>query len=509
MLKDSFEGKIIRVDGLSKDSLTCTIFHNNRQKDEYSPLTQQKSIHLSGQGLYTFQFTSPGLIKLVSLRLSLFSDDGAQWLPLFDSPCTIDSLPEETVAPRFLIVLCKSKILHIIEETGEISEESSLSVSDSEELGEDDYQDEEEGKTPIESHLCHTEEFLESIGSEFLDQSSIHEENFEESSAVPNSEKLSRIWDKDNSALSENFEKNSFELFKEENSVRLAYEDLCAKYQEQIGLSEMKDKKVGEYEEILVKLVDNFKDQVKRSQDREESLIELVHEKENEAKTAQEEILALRSSNQKLKIEHTRLLDVNNGLLKELELCNPSPLLSEVLKLRSLVSELQGKLGKLDRIEEFEARLYEKETVINTLQRVIKKSKPSDSDTKESQNLSISILDELDDAVRAHSKAMNLPEALVRDKEQMYIYGNRKLSLMITNGILMCRIGGTFKPFKEYMENFVLDTPVVKPLKKRFSVEQGIDSEYDADKFREALNKSAKMTPKTARPQVFKRKTRT
>lgn len=503
MLKDSFEGKIIRVDGLGKESLTCKIYHNNRQKEEYPPLTQQKSIHLSGQGLYTFQFTTPGQIKTVSLRLSLFSDDGAQWLPLFDSPITLETLPEETVAPRFLIVLCKSKVLHIIEESGEISEESSLSVSESEEPVE------EEEKTPRDHQIIHTEEFLESIGSEFLDQSSIHEEPYEESSAVPNSEKLSRIWDKDNSALSENFEKNSFELFKEESSIRLAYEDLCAKYQEQISLTESKERKISEYEEKFVKLVENFKDQVKRSQDREESLIELVHEKENEVKTAQEEIVGLRSSNQKLIIEQNRLKDVNQGLLTELELCNPSPLLSEVQKLRTLVAELQGKLGKLDKMEEIEARLYEKDTVIHTLQRVIKKAKPSDSDTKESQNLSISILDELEDAVKAHSKAMNLPEPLIRDREQMYIYGNRKLSLMIMNGILMCRIGGTFKPFKEYMENFVLDTPIVKPLKKRFSVEQGIDSEYDADNFKEALNKSAKMTPKTTKAPVLKRKTRT
>jgi hypothetical protein len=501
MLKDSFEGKIIRVDGLNKESLSCKIFYNTRLKEEYNPITQQKSIQLSGQGQYTFMFTSGDQSKYLTLKLSLFSDDGAQWLPLFDSNELILNLPEETTSPRFLMVLCKSKNLHIIEESGEISEDSSLSVSESEEnpLSQ---------RVETEGQTVNTQEFLESIGSEFLDQSSIHEDNPEEVTPVPNSEKLSRIWDKDNSALSENFERNSFELFREESSIRGAYDDLFFKYQDLLGVSETNNKKVQDYEETFVKLVENFKDQVKRSQDREESLIQLVHEKEIEAKVAQEEIVCLRCSNQKLEIENLRLREINSGLLKEVEILSPSILLNEVQKLRTLVEVLQGRLVKLEKIEEYEAKIYEKDSIIHTLQKTLNRNKPSDSDTKESQNVSISIIDELDEAVRAHSKAMNLPEPPIKDREQMYIYGNRKISLMIVNGSLMCRIGGSFKPFKEYMENFVLDTPVVRPLRKRFSVEQGIDSEYDAENFKEALNKSVKLTPKTNRTPVLKRKSK-
>ena len=499
MLKDSFEGKIIRVDGLNRDNLTCKIFYNSRLKEEYNPISQQKSIQLSGQGQYTFMFTSGELTKFLTLKLSLFSDDGAQWLPLFDSNDLLSELPEETSSPRFLMVLCKSKNLHIIEESGEISEESSLTVSDSEERQLSQRMD-------TEGQICNTQEFLESIGSEFLDQSSIHEDYPEEITPVPNSEKLSRIWDKDNSPLSENFDRNSFELFREESSVKGAYDELVLKYNDLLGTAEHSDLKVKDYEEKFVKLVENFKDQVKRSQDREESLLQLVHEKEEETKLAQEEMTRLRADNRKLGIENLRLRDLNEGLVKEMEIINPSPLLYEVLKLRSLVKEQQSRLVKLEKIEEYEAKLYEKDSIINTLQKTLGRAKPSDSDTKESQNVSISINDELDEAVRANAKAMNLPEALVRDKEQMYIYGNRKLSLMLVNGSLMCRIGGTFKLFREYMENFVLDTQVMRPLRKRFSVEQGIDSEYDADNFREALNKSVKVTSKSSRTPVLKRK---
>ena len=501
MLKDSLEGKIIRVDGLNKDNLTCKIFHNSRLKEEYNPITQQKSIQLSGQGQYTFIFTSGELSKCLTIKLSLFSDDGAQWLPLFDSNELLTELPDETSSPRFLMVLCKSKTLHTIVETGEISEESSLTVSDSEEISLSQRMD-------TEDQICNTQEFLESIGSEFLDQSSIHEDSPEEVAPIPNNEKLSRIWDKENSALSENLDRNSFELFREENSVKGAYDELAGKYHDLLKSAETRDLQIKEYEEKFVKLVENFKDQVKRSQDREESLLQLVHEKEEETKLAQEEMLRLRTQNQKLEIENLRFKDINTGLVKELELVNPSPLLSEVLKLRAMVKEHQSRLVKLEKLEEYEAKLYEKDSIISTLQKTLTRSKPSDSDTKESQNFSISIIDELDEAVRAHAKAMNLPEALVRDKEQMYIYGNRKLSLMLLNGSLMCRIGGTFKPFREYMENFVLDTPVVRSIKKRFSVEQGIDREYDAEHFHEALNKSLKLTPKSNKALVLKRKSK-
>ena len=446
-------------------------------------------------------FTSNDLTKFLTIKLSLFSDDGAQWLPLYDSNELLTELPDETTSPRFLMVLCKSKNLHIIEESGEISEESSLTVSDSEERPLSQRMD-------TEGQICNTQEFLESIGSEFLDQSSIHEDYPEEVTPVPNSEKLSRIWDKDNSALSENFDRNSFELFREESSVRGAYDELVLKYNDLLGTAENSDLKVKEYEEKFVKLVDNFKDQVRRSQDREESLLQLVHEKEEETKLAQEEMTRLRAENKKLEIENLRFRDLNAGLVKELEIVSPSPLLNEVAKLRSLVKEQQSRLVKLEKLEEYEAKIYEKDSIINTLQKTLGRTKPSDSDTKESQNASISIFDELDEAVRANAKAMNLPEALVRDKEQMYIYGNRKLSLMLASGNLMCRIGGTFKPFREYMENFVLDTQVIRPLRKRFSVEQGIDSEYDADNFREALNKSVKVTSKNSRTPVLKRKSK-
>lgn len=476
MIKDTFEAKIIRVDGLHPEGLSCKILHNSRQYEDFRPLQTQKSFTLSGGGIYTFQFKTGSTCKSVSLKLSLFGEDGAQWLPLFDTNTLIDCLPEETSGPRFLIVLCQSKALHVIEETGEISEDSSLNVSESED---------------IKSNGIVCTEVLESIPSELLDQSSIHDESGDETFVSANNEKLARIWEKGEIVS----HKNSFESQKED-SIRLNYDDLTQKYEKLMIEFCDQIRKNEEYEDRIEKLLKNSKDQALRNQNREFSLIEILNAKDLEIKTAHVEILDLRNKVQVLQMENSRLSDLNSGLLNEINLCTPNPVLAELNLLKSQVQELYKQL-LASKWDENEIRIIDKDCVLSQLHRTLSKSKPSDSETKESQNASI-FIDELEDAVRTQAKLMNLPEALVRDKEQMYLYGNRKISLILVNGGLMCRVGVNFKPFREYMENFVLDTTAVKPIKKRFNVDKNIDCEYDEQNFKE-INKSVRLGGRTVK----------
>ncbi|OMJ89617.1 hypothetical protein SteCoe_8152 [Stentor coeruleus] len=520
MLKDSFEGKIIRVDGFSNEEITCKLFSNDKLLDEFIAKSSHKPIQLSGKGIFRFVFESVSLTRSISLKLSLFQDDGAQWLPLLESNDFIETLPEETSAPRFLIVLCKSKALHIIEESGEISEDSSLSVSESEEIMPeiklcDDFRDEplpsqeiheiSQMSEPIDNQ-CNTQEFLESLESEFLDQSSIREEEHHEISEMDTSERLHKIWEPEISALNESQDRQSFELFKDPPNYKTMLDDLNLKYQQVCKLQEIQAARVAEYDMKFVKMFENHRDLVKRSKEREDSLIELVNEKEKEAHLAQEEILRLRSENSKFELENKTLKENNESLLKEIETVNPAPLLKEVAFLRKNIAELEKILANSYSKEFYEAKLVEKDQIITSMHRQLR-NRPCESDTRESQNSSISIIDELDESVRFHAKSLNLLEPLIRDKEQMYIYGHRKLSLMLFNGNLMCRIGGTFKPFKEYMENYVLDTSVVRPLKKRFTLEQNIDKEYDFEHFKEAQAKT-KQAAKPSRNVHVKRKSR-
>lgn len=522
MLKDSFEGKVIRVDGFNDEEVACKVYLNDKLIEEFIAKSSHKSIQLYGKGIFRFVFQSVSFTKSASLKLSLFEDDGAQWLPLFDSNDFIESLPEETLSPRFLIVLCKSKSLQIIEESGEISEDSSLTVSESEENMPEIKLCEEFREEPLPSqeiyefsemseqndNPCNPQEFFESIESDFLNQSSIREDDHNDISESTTNDKIHNIWEPEISALNESQERQSFELFKEPPNFKQILDDLNIKYQDVCKIQEIQAARVAEYDIKFIKMFENHREQTKRCQEREDSLIELISEKENELQLAQEEILKIRKEKTKLELENRTLKETNHSLAKEIEIVNPGPMQKEVTFLRKKIVELEKTINNSYRKEFLDAKLAEKDMIIANLHRQYR-NRPFDSETRESQNSTNSMIDELDESVRFHTKSMNLPEPIVRDKEQMYVLGYRKFSLMLHNGNLMCRVGGTFKPFKEYLENFVLDTSVVKPLKKRFSVDQNIDSEYDVENFKEAqVQAKVKQPIRPTRNIQIKRKVR-
>jgi hypothetical protein len=482
MIKDSFEGKIIRIDGFDDEDVTCRVFSSNKLQDEFKALSHQRTIQLSGKSVYRFEFSSVTFTKKVSLKLSLFADDGAQWLPLFDSDVQITELPEETLSPRFLIVLCKSKSLQTIEESGEGSEESSLIVSESEE------QVKEDGiRVEMENKACETQEIAESLDSAIFDQSSIHEES-SETSGIVYSEKFDRIWEPD-SMLNESQDKVFMELIRENQRLKLAIEETSSKYQQICAMHEKEMRVNLEMDERLEKMLENYEEMMKRNQEREESLLVLVAEKENELKVAHEEIGKLRIDAKVRQIEVENLHDVTKGLNNSFALLTQHSYKEKINRLKTKLIEMQDLISKSNNVE-YERKLREKDSIIQVLQQQLHRLRPYDSDTKESQNSSLSLFDELDESVRFHAKTLNLPEPILRDKEQAYTYGHRKLTLLLQNGKLMCRVGANLKPFKEYMEHFVLEKNIAKHFKAKFAIDQNIDSEYDADKFKEAMTRS-------------------
>ena len=47
---------------------------------------------------------------------------------------------------------------------------------------------------------------------------------------------------------------------------------------------------------------------------------------------------------------------------------------------------------------------------------------------------------------------MQINEPIIKDKEQNYIFRNKKITMLVKNGRLFCRIGGILKGFREYFE---------------------------------------------------------
>ena len=341
-------------------------------------------------------------------------------MPLFESDDFISTLPEETHSPRFLLVICKTKSLSIIEESEEISEESSLIVSESEEI-----MPEIKLGNGFESKTFSEQDFFESIESEYLDQSEQKDDSCNE---------ISEIQSRENDNLeSETQDKSSFEFFNKDSlKFRLAFEEINSKHQSLLQIYKIENERVQEYDKKFVQMIEINKEQMKRSQEREESLIDLITEKENELKVAQEEIFKLRSEKRCLETENLRIKDNQKNLLGQLSLCNPSPLLEELSFLKKRLKELENNPHSA-KFQEYEENIAEKDAKIRELELQVHRFRPADNDTRDSQYSFSSYIDELDEAVRLNAKDLNLNESLVKDKEQMYLYGNRKLSLILNN----------------------------------------------------------------------------
>lgn len=479
MLRDSYEAKIIRVDGLAQDEVVCEMYLNGQKFDYFQSFSQIKPVILSSKGCYQVVLKTSASQKSVSFKTSIFQEEGAQWLPLFDSNDYIDFLPDETLAPRFLMVLCKTRNLHTIEESGEVSEQSSLSMSASEEV-----------LSEIKE-ILNTQEFFESIDSSFMDQSSIKEDG-EEVPDTTRSQRLSRIWEEENTN-----DKVSFDI----NHQR-AFEELLEKYQVLSKTQEVQEKRIAEYDEKFKKILETSKEQMKRSKEREDSLLQLVCEKETEARTVQEEVYKLRTDNRNLKIENARVKANEELLLNQISLSNVDDLVKEVKVLKDLMKSQGSSKITQEKIEE----IARKDVVIKELQRLIYHFKPLEGETRDSQESIVMAFDELDEVVKNNAKSMGLTEPLIRDKEQMYLYGNRKLSLMLSNGNLVCRMGASFKPFRQYMESFVLEPSLSKATKKK--PVENIDSEYDVFNYTEAQNTLKTASNKFNRTPLARRRTK-
>ena len=85
--------------------------------------------------------------------------------------------------------------------------------------------------------------------------------------------------------------------------------------------------------------------------------------------------------------------------------------------------------------------------------------------------------DDLEEIVQRSFRNLNMSGQLIRDKEQNYLYGSKKLSILLKDGQLLCRVGGIFKPFDEYIHT-ILGTesvPVHKSTKSSSDVQKDLE----------------------------------
>ena len=170
-------------------------------------------------------------------------------------------------------------------------------------------------------------------------------------------------------------------------------------------------------DEKLVEMAGIFQEHINTHKQMTDKILQEAENKDREIASAFNEILHLKNKLQKIEVENNYLKALNSQYLG--------------LQANDLLKEL--KFYK-EKISEFERKPFEehKENSVFLGNSYCEKSN-------------------LEKMLKNQCELLNIQE-LIKDDEEVYIYGNKKLNLSLKNGKLMCRIGNIYKEFKQYIE---------------------------------------------------------
>lgn len=420
MWKEIFETKVIRVEGVDQTSLISCIYISDILSEELDPYNLDRPFELPVKTTCRLALKpqNSALTHSISFNTKIIEEDGVLWLPLKNSPENdlISSIPDEVLPPRVLILLQKKISLDVIKEGGEKSEIGSAN---------------EEDLMP-EIKLCH------SFGENFI------------------------------TPFDETFENNDQEITEVSNVRQLSYsigladeinKELQGSLNRTLMLLEIERKS----KENVLREMDSMKYrfllELQEAKKRENKLEEEVKEAESRYSAAKCETSRLKNETKATIAENARLLNTISSneefalsrieeLNKKIKVYEES--FSDSDKILSKLVELSG--GAIGPSNEV---LKEKEKIIYTLQREVNDLKAQNSALQVSrQNNNI---DELEETVQKYIRNFKLNSPFIRDREQTYVYGSKKLSILLKDGQLLCRVGGIFKPLDEYIGSFLSD----------------------------------------------------
>lgn len=412
MWKQVLEAKVVRVEGIDESNLYTQLTVSNNKSEDLFPYNQDKAFELSANSICRFHIhTLDNTISFsVTFNTLIVEEDGVHWLPLFPSnqPDTIQFFPEEVKTPRILILLHKKLLLDIIKEGGERSELGSAC--------EEDYMP--------EIKLCSS--FFDGSVQEFEEADEVTEKvvvseglNVELEENLRKIEKLLAIEKKAKENLMREME-NMKKVFDDElDQARLRESELIEEYRK----AEMQG---SEYKVLTAQM-------------------------KNELNSVKSENLKLSSLLQYNEISNNNKLEELRQKLEVYEQ-NHSHTDQIFTKLNEMTSRSMPDTSALQEKDEIIEKLINE---VNTLKRYLMNS------TKAAK-----AVDELEEAIQKFTKGTKLEGILVRDREQTYIYNNKKVSIILKDGQLLCRVGGIFKPFSDYLQtSFQPDSSLMKLLK--------------------------------------------
>jgi hypothetical protein len=425
MWKQILETKIIRVEGLDQFDLITSIYISDVLTKELSPYNQDSSFELPTKVTCRIQISSntSKVSKSVSFNTKILEEDGVQWLPLFENPDSdyMKSIPDEVISPRVLILLHKKISLDVITENAEKSEIGSAC--------EEDYMP--------EIKLCQSfaDSYVISPFDDAFEQrsQSVFEQHTQEVTEINNVRELAfNISDEINIELKNTVQRLSSLL------------DIEKKSKENV----LKD---------IENIKNRYLNELAESKKRENEILHEFKEAESRYNETKFELTKLKLEIKSLQTENSRLSQTLQDN-QTLYLNNISELTQKLQVFEENQSESEKILFRLSGIAgantEIFDKLKEKDNIIKNLHKEIHELKTINNSMQASkQNTNI---DELEETIQKYLITLKIPGTLIRDKEQIYIYGSKKVSILLKDGQLLCRFGGVFKPFDEYMHSLQL-----------------------------------------------------
>jgi hypothetical protein len=344
MWKDSVEVKVIRLEGFSRSSaeLSLYLYIDDVLHDQLLPITEEKSLLLSEEGVYRIEITNQDNSeeKTVSFKRELFIEDSVRWIPVFSQPQDfIAEIPENVHMPRILLLFYRKRALSLAHDPIIFEEPEEIPVAN----GQIELNDE-----PLISRLSPDDKLVQDY------------------------------------------------------KVALEFE------------RKLRD----EQEKNIEKLSKEIHEVIERSRKREDSLLQLISEKEKELQDAQNEIIGLRSKVRKTEIEKSNLEDVIESLKSEKECLNVDGLRREIEMFTNYFSDCDEITKLRAQIEAYEAK---------------------DQAVKEQEEILLEVL-----------KGKKIEAK--RENDPVFTVGGKKICLSIRDGSLLFRALGALQRFEELFQ---------------------------------------------------------
>ena len=404
MWKEILETKVIRVEGMVSSQVCCQVLVAGNEVEFLDPYNQDKAFQLPLKSGCQIELKSKTCAERlsVSFNTALIVEDGVHWLPLFKDPGSdfLSRFPDEVRSPRVLMLLHKKVSLDVIQEGGEKSELGSAC--------EEDYMP--------EIKLCSS--FIEEHGDNLFEES--YDEGLPSINIGISDDNYTR-------ELKDNLEQLRKLLEIEKKSKESALKELESV--KNCFLEEIQDCKKRENE-----LLEEFKN----------TEAKYVASKFENTKM-KHELKSLQNENTRLtNTLHSQDLSTSNQLeelTKKLSVYEQSHSNSDYILTR--LAEYTGNTGPepgTDKLKEREEVIQQLTSELNVL-----KSKAFNTTRQPGKP------DELEEAVQRFVKNHKLPVPILKDKEQAYIFNNKKIFLATKDGALMYRVGAVLKPFEEVL----------------------------------------------------------